>query len=219
MQKHVFHVISSGKQSLVEAKQIIANIHPYIDAFHLREKQRTARELWEWTQTLGKVGLTREKLIINDRADVALAAGAVGIQTAYHSLPAPVMRHLAPSLLLGVSVHSVEEAKAAEAAGADYVLFGHVFASASKPGQAGRGLAALREVVESVSIPVIALGGITPENTVKILATGCTGIAVLSAVMQAKEPVLSVQQFQQAISQVRTSPRHVWPTAKTEGSH
>ncbi|GEN34964.1 thiamine phosphate synthase [Aneurinibacillus danicus] len=214
---HALHVISSGTQSLSDVRRVVARIHPYITMFHLREKQRTARELWEWTQDLVAAGLPCTKLAVNDRVDVALASGAAAIQAAYHSLPAGVIRRLAPHRLIGVSVHSVTEAKAAEASGADYVLFGHVFASTSKPGQAGRGLAALQEIVESVNLPVIALGGITPNNAPDTLATGCAGIAVLSAIMLARDPMLSAQQFQQAMQNVRVSPRCAWPMAKMEG--
>jgi thiazole tautomerase (transcriptional regulator TenI) len=216
LQRHVLHVISSGQQPLDTVAHIISRIHPYLDVFHLREKHRSARELWEWTQTLSTNGLPRAKLILNDRIDVALASKALGVQLAYHSLPVNVARRALPHLLFGVSVHSVAEAQQAEAAGADYVLFGHIFPSASKPGQPGRGLVTLKEVVDSTHIPVIALGGITPENTPDVLHTGCAGIAVLSAVMHAKDPVLSVQQFKQAMQAVHIAPRHAWPAAKTE---
>ncbi|MMZ53721.1 Regulatory protein TenI [compost metagenome] len=214
--RHALHIISSGKQPLATVRDITAQIHPYIDMFHIREKQRSARELWEWAQGITVAGLPKTKLAVNDRVDVALACHAAAIQVAYHSLPPDVIRRLVPNKRIGVSVHNVAEAEAAEAAGADYVLYGHVFASASKPGLAGRGLAALQETVESVSVPVIALGGITPDNAAEVLATGCAGIAVLSAVMHATNPVLSVQRFQQAMRDVRVSPRCAWPVAKRE---
>ncbi|GED14220.1 thiamine phosphate synthase [Aneurinibacillus migulanus] len=214
--RHALHIISSGKQPLATVRDITAQIHPYIDMFHIREKQRSARELWEWAQGITVAGLPKTKLAVNDRVDVALACHAAAIQVAYHSLPPDVIRRLVPNKRIGVSVHNVAEAEAAEAAGADYVLYGHVFASASKPGLAGRGLAALQETVESVSVPVIALGGITPDNAAEVLATGCAGIAVLSAVMHATNPVLSVQRFQQAMRDVHVSPRCAWPVAKRE---
>lgn len=214
--RHALHIISSGQQPLATVRDITAQIHPYIDMFHIREKQRSARELWEWTQGITAAGLPDAKLAVNDRVDVALACHAAAIQVAYHSLPPDVIRRLVLNKRIGVSVHNVAEAEAAEAAGADYVLYGHVFASVSKPGLAERGLAALQETVESVSLPVIALGGITPDNAAKVLATGCAGIAVLSAVMHAADPVLSVQRFQQAMRDVRVSPRCAWPVAKRE---
>ncbi|MBN6188150.1 thiamine phosphate synthase [Aneurinibacillus sp. BA2021] len=215
--QHALHVLSSGKQPLDEVCRIAAQIYPYVDLFHLREKERTARELWEWLQQLTYNAVPCTRLAINDRADLALASGAAAVQAAYHSLPADVLRQLVPHAWLGVSVHSLAEAKAAEAAGADYVLYGHIFPSASKQGLPGRGLAALQEIVEGVDLPVIALGGITPERTAAVLSTGCTGIAAVSAVMQSSDPVLSVQQFRQAMRDARISPRYAWPPKRTGG--
>lgn len=209
--RHAFHVLSSGTQPLADVLRIVAQIHPYIDLFHLREKEKTAKELWEWVQQITASGIPCAKLAINDRADIAQASGAAAIQAAYHSMPAAVLRQLAPTQLLGVSVHSLSEAKAAEVAGADYVLYGHIFPSASKLGQPGRGLASLQEMVESIDLPVIALGGITPDRAADVLATGCTGIAALSAVMQSIDPVLSVKEFHQAIQDARVPPRYAWP--------
>lgn len=196
------HIISNGKQDLATIESILARIGSHIDFFHIREKQRSARELSLWVESLTSQGFPLRKLIINDRVDVAVAYGTGGVQLAYHSLTPSLTRQiLLPGQKMGVSVHSVEEAKKAEKEGADYLLYGHVFPSGSKPGLAPRGLEALQQVVEHVSIPVIALGGITPDNANSVLTTGCGGIAVMSAVMDAEDPLQAIQTIREKFSQ------------------
>jgi thiazole tautomerase (transcriptional regulator TenI) len=197
----VIHIISNGKQELATIERILLKIGSRIDYFHIREKHRTARELSLWVESLTSQGFPLRKLIINDRIDVAIAYGTGGVQLAYHSLVPSLTRHiLLPGQKMGISVHSVEEAKKGEEAGADYLLFGHVFPTGSKPGLAPRGLESLQQVVESVSIPVIALGGITPENAGQVLSTGCAGIAMMSAVMSADDPLQVIQSIKKNFS-------------------
>jgi thiazole tautomerase (transcriptional regulator TenI) len=190
----IIHIISNGKQDLDAIERILSMIGSRIDFFHIREKQRSARELSHWIESLLSQGIPPRKLIINDRVDVAIAYGVGGVQLAYHSLSPSLTRHiLLPGQKMGVSVHNVEEAKRAEEDMADYLLYGHVFSSGSKPGLAPRGIEALNEVVDRVSIPVIALGGITPNNVLDVLSTGCAGIAMMSAVMNADDPIEIIQ--------------------------
>lgn len=119
--------------------------------------------------------------IVNDRLDVALAV-KVPCQLREDSLPLAAARRVAPLLPLGRSVHSVTQAVAAAQDGADYLLFGHVFATASKEGVAPRGIAALAEVVQAVPLPVLAIGGIRTENVQAVMESGCAGIVVQSAI-------------------------------------
>lgn len=119
--------------------------------------------------------------IVNDRLDVALALQSP-CQLRHDSLPLPAARRAAPRLVIGRSVHSREEAMAAERDGADYLVFGHVFASASKPGLPPRGVAALAEVAAAVSVPVLAIGGIRAANAREVLRSGCAGAVVQSAI-------------------------------------
>lgn len=198
----VIHVISNGKQDLEAIEGILLMIGSNIDFFHIREKHRSARDLSLWVESLTSKGFPLRKLIINDRVDVALAHGTGGVQLAYHSLAPSLTRPiLLPGQQMGVSIHSVEESKKAEEEGADYLLYGHVFPSGSKPGLAPRGLHSLQQVVESVSIPVIALGGITPDNVLDVLSTGCDGIAMMSAVMDAVDPLQVIQSIREKFSQ------------------
>jgi thiamine-phosphate pyrophosphorylase len=117
--------------------------------------------------------------MVNDRLDVALAAQAHGVHLGTHSMPVNLVRRLAPrEFVVGVSCHSLEEALAAETAGADYILLGPIFATPSKLRYGPPlGLARLREVTLRVSIPVLALGGITVDHIAACRENGAAGIA------------------------------------------
>lgn len=126
---------------------------------------------------------SKTRLLVNDRADVARAAGADGVHLTARSLPAAVVRDICgPEFLIGVSTHSLGEAQAARAGGADFVVFGPVFETESKrtfgPPQ---GLAKLREVTRELDdFPVLAIGGITLDNIPECLKAGASGIAGIS---------------------------------------
>jgi thiamine-phosphate diphosphorylase len=119
-------------------------------------------------------------VVVGGRADVALAAGAAGVHLPERDLPvAAARRLLGRPLLVGRSVHSAGAAVEAEAQGADYVVFGAVFASASHPGRPPAGLDALRRVVEAVRIPVLAIGGIDAARAAACREAGAAGFAAI----------------------------------------
>jgi thiamine-phosphate pyrophosphorylase len=119
-------------------------------------------------------------VVVSARADLALAVGAAGVHLPERDLPiAGVRRLLGPDRLVGRSVHSVEGARRAEAEGADYVVFGSVFASASHPGQSVAGLAELERVAAAVRIPVLAIGGVDADRVAACLAAGAAGFAAI----------------------------------------
>ena len=124
----------------------------------------------------------RTRVVVNDRLDVALAAGAHGLHLRGDSMPADRVRLLAPpGFLVGRSVHSVEEAAAASAGGGvDYLIFGPVFETASKPGRAAAGLSALAVVSATTVLPVLAVGGITAARIEDVMAAGAAGAAAIS---------------------------------------
>jgi thiazole tautomerase (transcriptional regulator TenI) len=192
----VFHVVSTGRQSQEELVKVIAAIHRHVDVIHLREKTKTASELVQIMEQLQRCNVPLSKIIVNDRVDVAYAMGASGVQLAYHSLPVKQVKQRFPSLLIGKSVHSVEEARLAEKQGADYVLYGHVYSSQSKAEQPPRGILSLQEVVKAVSIPVIAIGGIRPEHVQQLKQTGVGGMAVMSGVFFADNPKEAAKRYQ-----------------------
>lgn len=143
------------------------------DVIHVRDKELSARELLELTRRVLGIG---PKVVVNDRVDVALAAGAHGVHLRSHPIPPKEWRRIVPpELLIGVSCHSIADIENAE--GADYVYFSPVFDS---PGHGPAvGLAALREAVRTASMPVIALGGITWENAGLCVEAGAAGIAAI----------------------------------------
>ncbi|HWO94834.1 MAG TPA: thiazole tautomerase TenI [Bacillus sp. (in: firmicutes)] len=191
-----FHVVSTGRQPVEELVYTIAAIHPYVDVIHLREKTKTAAELVSIIEELQRYQVPLSKIIINDRADVAYAKKVRGVHLAYHSLAPDQVKQSFSSLLVGRSVHSVEEARLAEKQGADYVFYGHVYSSQSKQGQTPRGVFSLKEVVSSVSIPVIAIGGIGHKHILQVKQTGAYGIAVMSGVFLAENPEEEAKRYQ-----------------------
>lgn len=133
---------------------------------------------------------------MNDRVDVALAVGADGVHLGEAGLPISAARTVAAGrngFLIGRSVHSVEGAAAAAAAGADYLLVGTIYATASHPGEPPAGPALLAQVRARVSCPLYAIGGITAANAGECLAAGADGVAVLSAILAAADPEAAAQ--------------------------
>lgn len=147
-----------------------------VDWVQVRDKELPARELIAVVRlAMARVG----KVLVNSRVDVALAAGAAGVHLPSGSIAAPEWRRITPSgFLIGVSCHSRADVLLAEREGADYAVFGPVFAPLSKTSDLpARGLEELGRVSRSVRIPVLALGGITWENASDCVAAGAAGIA------------------------------------------
>ncbi len=173
-------------KSLKEGELLLpvrAAIRAGIDIVQIREKDLPTRELADLAGAAVEAARgTRTRIVVNDRLDVALAIGAAGVHLGNQSIPAEAVRRVAPKeFLVGVSCHSLEEARAAEAAKADYIVLGPIFETASKF-QYGPplGLDKLRDVAAKVSVPVIALGGITVERVKPCLNAGTAGIAGIS---------------------------------------
>jgi thiamine-phosphate pyrophosphorylase len=171
---------AGGENVLVQ--RVAAAAAAGVDLVQVRERDMEARDLSHLVaRCVQAVAGTRARVLVNDRLDVALASGAHGVHLRADSLPASRARALAPiGFLIGRSVHSVDETVAACAGGGlDYVLFGAVFASASKPGQMPAGVAALADVAAAVSVPVLAVGGVSPETVPLLARTGCAGYAAI----------------------------------------
>ncbi|XKE69252.1 thiazole tautomerase TenI [Jeotgalibacillus malaysiensis] len=194
------HLISTGTQKSEQLADMIESIHPEIDFIHLREKTKTAKEIYEMVELLINTGVPPSKIIINDRADVACVTNVRGVHLAFHSLPVELVKQTFKNLTVGCSVHSLEEAQIAEQQGADYVIFGHIYSTQSKPGLIPQGLAQLSFISQSISIPVIAVGGIKPANSADVIGAGAQGIAVMSGILGAKNPLKAVQQYRSYLS-------------------
>ena len=165
-------------------KQVSAAISAGIDLIQIREKRMTARTLFQLTRQ--SVGLTRgtvTRVLVNDRADIAAAAGAAGVHLTTRSIDAATIRRIFGSdFVIGVSTHSVDEARSAKEAGADFIVFGPVFDTSSKREYgAPVGVEELSNVTGKIGdFPMLALGGVTMDNFALCLNAGARGIAGIS---------------------------------------
>jgi thiamine-phosphate pyrophosphorylase len=166
---------SLATESFLDA--IARNLAAGMEWIQIREKDLSARALFELVEAALKLpNAHSSKILVNSRADVALASGAAGVHLPSGSPPARFWRR--PGFLVGVSCHSVEEVRDAETDGADYVVFGPVFSPLSKSaGLEPRGLEGLARATAAVKIPVLALGGVTQENSAACISAGAKGIA------------------------------------------
>jgi thiamine-phosphate pyrophosphorylase len=165
-------------------------------AIQLRMKDAAAREMTEIARALlAETRAAGALLFINDRVDVALAAGADGAHVGQDDLPVAAARRIAPpGFLLGVSAETAELARAAEAHGADYVGAGPVYHTGSKADAGDAvGTERIAQVAVVVRIPVVGIGGITIENAPPVIHAGAAGVAVISAVMRAADPEAAVR--------------------------
>jgi thiamine-phosphate pyrophosphorylase len=155
----------------------------------IRERDLTPRDAFYVSQTIAKSAQkTGACVLVNDRADIAECAGC-GVHLTTRSLTVEVIRGaFSPGLLVGVSTHTSEEAKAAQRGGADFIVFGPVFETASKQGYGEPvGVEALHLVAAGSTIPVIALGGINESNFREALDAGASGVAGISMFAQAED--------------------------------
>ena len=180
----IVYPITSGKTTPDHILRLVrAAVDAEVPLFQIREKLLPARVLFELVTRAAE--LTRDsktRLLVNDRSDIARAAGADGVHLTTHSLLVEVVRKIYDAeFLIGVSTHSLDEARAASAAGADFVVFGPVFETESKRVY-GRpqGLDKLAEVTRELGeFPVVAIGGITLENAGDCFRAGASGVAAI----------------------------------------
>ncbi|HKP82004.1 MAG TPA: thiamine phosphate synthase [Pyrinomonadaceae bacterium] len=177
----IIYPITSGKANSLDILRLVrAAVEAEVPLFQIREKSLPARELYELTSSA--VELTRgskTRLLVNDRADIARAAGADGVHLTSQSLPADVVRSMFGSqFLIGVSTHSLDEARTARDGGADFIVFGPVF---EKHGfSTPQGLDKLRNVTSELGdFPVLAIGGVSLENARACFEAGASGVAAI----------------------------------------
>jgi thiamine-phosphate pyrophosphorylase len=157
-----------------------------VDWIQLRERDFSGRELRAFTEQALALAAGGSAILVNDRVDVAYTSGASGVHLGEHSLPAEEAKRWVrqrcrkKQFIVGVSVHSLEGANQAEQSGADYVIFGPVYATPSKAAFGpAQGVERLEEICKRVKIPVLAIGGITPANAGACLLVGAAGIAAI----------------------------------------
>jgi thiamine-phosphate pyrophosphorylase len=197
---------AAGERCLLDV--VRAAIQGGATVIQLRDKAsstsgaRPVRALVELGQAL--LEITRPAgvpLIVNDRIDVALAIDAEGVHVGQDDMPAPLARQLlGPDRILGVSAGTVAEARQAQRDGADYLGTGDVYGTPTKA-DAGVpiGVTGLAEVARAVSLPVVAIGGIQPDNAAAAIQAGAAGIAVISAVIGAADPEAAARQLYEIV--------------------
>ena len=163
----------------------------------LRDKLLSKRELLFIAQQLRELCTEHNVLfIMNDYLDLALAADADGLHLGQNDLPLPVARKLLPmDKILGSSVTTLDQAIAAESEGVDYIAVGSIYPTTSKETAKVIGLETLRQIRQAVTLPLVAIGGITKDNAAEVMAAGADSVAVISAVVQAKAPEEAARQI------------------------
>lgn len=192
-QQPILYLITSGETThrteptSPEFKRILTLVRAAalagINLIQLREKNLSARNLYELASSAAAITAgSATRLLVNDRADIARAAGCHGVHLATHSLDARIVRKtFGPDFLIGASTHSIEEASDARDDGADFAVFGPIFDTPSKRAYGQPlGLEKLEAAAHALSVfPIIAIGGITRENTPLVLRAGAGGIAAI----------------------------------------
>ncbi len=194
----VVHLVTDG--TLVpdvgaHLDRVLAGLAPGRVAVHLREKSLTGAALFALAcQLAERCHAQGQLLLVNERADVALASGADGVHLPVTAIgPAAARRLLGPSALIGVSCHSAGEVASAVAGGADYATFGPVWATPSKARfGAPVGLGRLREA-SRLGLPLVALGGVEPALAPQAVAAGAAGVAVIRAWLTGPDPAAAVR--------------------------
>ena len=154
----------------------------------LRDKYSSTRQLIKIGSELRKLTQKNKvSFIINDRIDVALAVDADGVHLGQEDLPLSFTRKLAPKKIIGVSIHSLIEARKAEQEGADYLALGPIFKTSSKLTGPAVGTKMIKRIKKSVDIPLVAIGGINAANLESVIAQRPDGVAIASAVLNSKD--------------------------------
>jgi thiazole tautomerase (transcriptional regulator TenI) len=151
-------------------------------AVHLRGSRLPGARLYELAVALAPAQEGGAWLVVNDRVDVALAAGARAVQLTSRSLPPADARLVAPALAVGASVHSIDEARNAASAGAAWAVAGHVFPTGSHPGEPARGVEFLEGLVTQAGVPIVAIGGIRPQHVFALRLAGVHGVAAIRGI-------------------------------------
>ena len=155
----------------------------------LRAKTMAPRDFLQLARSVRSLSRSHDcRLIINDRADIALACDADGVHLGQEDLPLHAARKIMGQKLIGISTHDVDQAKEAEGGGADYIGFGPMFGTTTKEtGFSARGVEMLRQIRSAVRLPIVAIGGIKKENVQEVWSAGADSAAIISDLMGATD--------------------------------
>jgi len=184
-----------------------------VDLVQLRDKTLASGQLLDLAAAMIKAIGGQAKLIVNGRADIALAAGAHGVQLGEEGLPVAAARmSLGDNSLIGRSVHSLSAAMQAESEGADFLVVGTMYVSRSHPGEEPAGPELMREISGKSRLPLIGIGGVTPENADELIQAGASGVAAITNILAADDPRAAAQRMKDALAaswNTRRSPADV----------
>jgi thiamine-phosphate pyrophosphorylase len=204
--KPVFNLYLITDRTQTKGRDLLWLIEQALDAgvqaIQLREKDLPGRDLFSLAEKVSQLCHNyHSALFVNERIDIALAVDAAGVQLGKASVPIVVARQLlGAQKMIGLSTHSLDEALAAQQQGADFVLFGPVHFTPSKAAYGPpQGLEKLREIVEKISLPVYAIGGIKLADISDLRRMGVFGVAVISAIMSSDDPKKATSDFLRAI--------------------
>ena len=168
---------------------IEAAVNGGVNMVQLRERDLSRDDMLALAHQARRAIQGRALLLVNQQIEVALACGADGVQLGEEAMSVESVRErVGDQLLIGRSVHSVESAQSAEERGADFLIVGTVFPTASKPGVAPAGLGLLSRIAGAVTIPFLAIGGVNRGNVAQAMEHGSSGAAVISAILGAADP-------------------------------
>jgi thiamine-phosphate pyrophosphorylase len=192
---------SNGRETVTVVREAIAG---GIDAVQLREKHATVSDRYELGQQLRTITSEADiPLIVNDRVDLAVALDADGVHLGDDDLPVTKAREqLGADAIIGRSVSTTTAARRAEEAGADYLGVGAVFGTQTKETRESAtaiGVDIISAIADAVSIPVVGIGGVTPENTTGVAAAGADGVAVVTAITEADDPAATTRALRDAV--------------------
>lgn len=176
-------------------------VHAGVKIVQLRSKEGAGRDILEFAQRAVKVLKNKALFIVNDRVDIAIASGAHGVHLGQEDLPVSVARQmLGHRKLIGISCQTQTMARQAQAQGADYLGFGSVFKTQTKPQRQGLDLRVVQRVSANIQIPVFFIGGIDLENVSEVLRHGAERVAVTRAICQARDVAQTTRDFLGAVA-------------------
>ncbi len=194
-------------------RRIAQAVEGGVDLVQVREKDLPGGELLELVGEVARAVAGRALLLVNERADVAAAAGADGVQLGENALPTPAARKvIGPDALIGRSVHSSDGALKARAGGADFVLVGAMYPTRSHPEALPAGPGLMRSIaglpeVRASALPLIGIGGITAANVGEVIRAGAAGVAVISSILASPDPKGEARKLREAMAEAWEHPR------------
>ena len=191
--------------------RVAAAVAGGVNLVQVRDKELPGGRLLSLVEELKQAVHGRALIVVNERVDVAAAARVDGVQLGEEALAPSFARSIMPAgSLVGRSVHSASGARAAQAAGADFLVVGTMFATGSHPGASPAGPGLVHEVQGLCDVPLVGIGGITRDNLAEVVAAGASGIAVIRSILEAMDPGLAAEELRLAL-------REAWQSLPAAG--